>query len=308
MNGTCYDEVKTADLGFLPDTVFPRWLDEFTQFKDKIMAEQETRFNQQKFYREAVDGALDLKEGTIQKVRLLYELSKLDNERDTHDHSTFKQTLKRLKRTHSSKFADRKFLSRYVRLKQDSFDKDGNNMMENYELLWTLPLQKGSWAQMVRAQSSVRPVNVSTAHTLGQMIRDFAFSFGYGFVKGLWRQLIGFELVDSLLGFAGVYYYIGLDEHGRPFYQLSKKDSSLSCKYLYYKDARWHIGSRLGSEYADVRSTTTGDTTPTDVHYWEKTTAPLLLAFVFSSIDYVPDSSTTVVFAEDNAAARGRCS
>ena len=298
-----YDEVKTADLGDCdPSLIFPSWLDDFSKFKDRMLAANAFMFNQQKFYREAVDDALDLKEGTVLKVHVLHLLSKLEAHADIHNKATFKQTIVRLKRAHSSKFADHKFLRRYVELKNNSFDRDGNAALENYDLLWKLPLEKGSWVKMVRAKSSVPPLRVTTCRTFAQAVRDFVFWMGYGFLKGLWRQLIGFEAVDTLLGFDGDYYYVGLStENGKPFYQLSRNDSSMSSKFLYFKGSRWYIGTTLGSETADVRSASEDDATPSNVRQWEKTTAPLLLAYIYSTIEYVPDELTSVRILDENS-------
>ena len=303
-----YDEVKTADLGFDPTEVFPGWLGDFSKFKeDKTKIDDPSVFNEHGFYRKSVDDALDLKEGTIQKVcvlRLLKTLLSLPtttrqigeqsaptdmNESAVHNLESMERLIHRLEEeTRASKFADPKFLMRYVDVKTGIVGKDGQAALVNYEQLWKLPLRRGSWAQLVRGKSSVPPVRVSIRRSCAQIIRDFFYQFAA--IKGTMRQLLGFQAVDALLGFDGEYYCIGL-ENCRPFYQLSKKESSLSSKYLYFCKSHWFIGSTLGSEVADLRSSTQNDAAPADVKSWEKTSALLLMTFIVSSCSYTSDGS-----------------
>ena len=114
--------------------------------------------------------------------------------------------------------------------------------------------------------------------------------------KGLWRRVLGYAATDKLLGFDGVYYCIGSSsEDGKPLYQLSRSEGSLSMKYVYCKGGRWHVGSVLGSESADLRALSEGEALPTEVRRWGASSAPVLREYLASQIHYHLDERMRVV-------------
>ena len=99
-------DVKNAELGFDPNDIFHGWLEVFCKFKEAMTTiHDDTVFNQHGFYRKAVNDALDLKEGTIQKVcarRLLKSLTETMVPVDNR--VSFKNLILRLEGTHASRF------------------------------------------------------------------------------------------------------------------------------------------------------------------------------------------------------------
>ena len=111
------EEVRTAALDFVPTAVLPTWLDDLNVFKESMEKKDGASFNQHEFYRRAVDEALDLKEGSIQRVRVLKVLGEMDVGSLGGDNAlVFGRTVARLRGTHASRFADPRFVMRYVDL------------------------------------------------------------------------------------------------------------------------------------------------------------------------------------------------
>lgn len=295
------EEVQTYDFGRGFDgkqihatEVYPDWLVEFTAFKNLMHTIEGPRFNQQQFYRKAVDDALDLKEGTSQKVRVLKLLKSLDLNDFTKTKTVIENTIRRLQETTAAKFANPEFVKRFVEYVHGYKDAEGNTMLANYSVLWTLPMETGSWTKLIRAPTAVPPIRISTNISLGQCLRNVALWFS--FIRVMAGEFMGYEGIDTLRGFTGVYYYIGLTKEGDkwyPFYQLSSDEKTLACKYLYYKNRRWYVGSNLGSDIADVRSSAEDIERSEDVLHWEKTSAPVMLKYVMQ-VQWLSDSTTRI--------------
>lgn len=295
-----FEEVKNAELQFDPNTVFPSWLDDFTAFKELMLKECPSKFNVHSFYRTSIDKALDLKEGTIRKLYVIKLLGEIDPA-STHNQQVFLDTVERVRKTHASRFADPKFVKRYMGIRGDeslSGNADESKKLQSYSMAWKLSLTKGAWVQLLRGDR-MSCVRVATPRSKAQRLRNFIM--GNEFIRGLIRQVLGFSMRDTLHGIDGEYCPVARMRDGRHFYQLSKKKGSLSSKFIYYTSNRWFVGSTVGSEFGDLRSATEDDAHPWEVRAWEVSTAAALWGHIYSSHGYKRDSKSRVTLIDSSS-------
>jgi hypothetical protein len=283
-----YQDVVTHVFQFDINTVWPEWLDEFCKYKDQMAEVEGVIYNQQQFYRRAIDKALDLKEGTIKKALVLYTLSHLPPA-CTHDGATFLDTLSHIKESSAVKFAHESHILKFVQV-----DENG---MSNYPILWSLPLEDGSWTRLVQGNAG-RPCLKVVCPDISCVSKLQKKIVGVGILKRLMNALFGEHVVDSILGFEGNYFYMGHgQDSGTPYYQLIRKNGVIAAKYVYKSNRRWHIGSSLGSDAADLRTTETDAETPdlcTSAE-WERSISKGIWGRLFPSRTYTHANSVNVV-------------
>jgi len=77
-------------------------------------------------------------------------------------------------------------------------------------------------------------------------------------------------------------------DSGTPYYQLIRKNGTIAAKYIYKTNQRWHIGSSLGSDAADLRTVDTEADTPDACNSddWERSISKGIWGRLFPSQSY----------------------
>jgi hypothetical protein len=260
-----FADAKNYNFTFVFDVnkVMPGWLDEFSDHINRMKHVPGERFNEQKYYRDAVNVALDLKEGTINKVIVLNSL-KLIPLATTHDSNTFRRTIERVSLTSATKFARTSEVFKFVR-------PDGGN----YSVLWSLRLQNGSWTRLVREGDHAPSIYIACAK-LPFMARVQKWLASFDSIRFGMHALFGDYIIDSMLGFEGEYFYMGQGrESKKPYFQLCRENGMLASKYIYKAGGRWYAGSSIGSDVGDLRSKLTDSESPEleETGTWERCVA-----------------------------------
>lgn len=152
------DDVMHYNFGFKISQDPGSWYQELLDYRKALEVVEGTYFNQLHFYRETIDHSLDLKEGVVKKIKTQRIVTKINTSKFCHKYlNDFEARKERLEQHSAADFASEEFLLRYDRLSYEN----NKESLENYPLVWSLPLKSGSWTKLVKSMTSaIAPVRI----------------------------------------------------------------------------------------------------------------------------------------------------
>ena len=249
------DDVKSDLLNFTTERESLRVLKELEVFKENLENVHGEKFNEQLFYREVIDHALDLKAGIARKLKVINVMRSYRHEGELANVAAYDKLVTRLEGESAAQFSSDEFIMRYIK-----YDKN-TDTFKKYPLLWSLPLTKGSWFRVIKSVSdTVPPVQIAQKLSLlGQFYRNITKNqkFEKYLVKPVFVPIFGTGFVESWLGYGGKYFFIGCNSKtGTAIYQLVRDNDELGTLFIYksFDNRRWLVGATVNSEIALLQS------------------------------------------------------
>lgn len=271
------------------ENTYAPWIQELVKYREDLSLINGIEFNKQAFYREVIDHALDLKSGLVKKVYVLKAL--YDYNLEKNNKFEFEKNIKKLITHSGADFSNDEFIMKYVKYSTDENNLNDNiYKIKNYDLLWSLPIQNitkdkdhiNSWTKLIKSLSTDSVTNLRddksnlieeksdlfpcvsiSMNNMSILQKLLVILVTFKFVRDTLEPIMGRQIVETMYGYGGLYYYIGCNTNqseSSAIYQLIRARHSravneiLSPIYIYKKNNKWHVGQTIDSDVAFLRS------------------------------------------------------
>jgi len=290
-----------------PSAVHPGWLDALESFRRGAALVPAEAFNRDGFYRRVVDQAMDLKQGTLNKLLVIQELRAHAETRRGEASASLPRAVAFAAEASPADFASKAFCMGFVRFRWADWEggapgggtgSGASSIMDHAsarvsEEVWDLPLGPGSWSRVVGSDSApsagVR-VSGTDRSCVSALTRALARS---GAVRRVMVPVFGQGSVDAMVGASGDYTHLCSGPDGLPLYQQVHRGGHLANMFLYHLDGRWRVGPTPSSPDCAFRSRPTALPLP-PADGWERAAGSGFRAVLAGSSGFAPAPSVRV--------------